>query len=205
MFCIKCGNALSDNARFCSSCGALVEIQPDESSPVNPEAPVREEPAAAVYQAPKYVPPVQNAPQKKRPSKKLLAVGAAVLAVVLALVLVVAGVFSGDAAVVVKAITKSVAAYTDVAEKLNLPDVQAISQSGKYNQEVKLWLEDGAEEMNGLGLRATMSYNQSGKEAAIVAAPFFESTDLITAQLKLDGSKIPVFEKGTKHQVTVIF
>lgn len=43
MFCKKCGNQLADGANFCTSCGAVLEAQGNQSSNANAQ----------------YTPPVQ--------------------------------------------------------------------------------------------------------------------------------------------------
>ena len=219
MFCKKCGSTLRDNAKFCGSCGAVVEVVDNKGNNISYTAPVEQTPYTAPVQndAP-YTAPVQNDGGKTVPVKKnkpsftksapkvsldgitskmpknlpgkgkLLPIIAVAAVVVLVLVLVFGGVFGGPAGKVTKAFAKSVAAFTGIADDMKLPDLVAIADSGKFNQEVKVEFTDG--DMEGIGLHGTFSYNQSGKEAALVVAPYFEGTDLITGQIKLEGSKI---------------
>ena len=228
MFCKKCGSSLRDNAKFCGSCGAVVEVADAQGNNVSYTTPVQKAPTytTPVQKAPTYTAPVQKAPahtapvQKpkadktapikkvtgaftkaaskvdvsgivnKVPKKSLPIIGGAAV-VVLVLILLFTGVFGGGNAVV-KAFNKSLGAYVSIADEMKLPDMAAIAESGKYNQELKLWISDGADEVEGLGVRFQFAYNQSGEEAALIAAPYFEGTDLITAQMKLKGSKIYV-------------
>lgn len=189
MFCKKCGSALQDNAKFCGACGTMVEADPIQERPVQ-EQPVQETAApVSVQREPEAVKPVQ--PKAKKISKKtgiIIAAAAAALVVIL----VIASLFGGAGTTVAKAFTKSLEAYTAVADQMKLPDMAAIAQSGKHNQEMRMWIEDGAEELDGFGVRVEMAYNQSGREAALIAAPFYEGTDLLTAQMKMDGTKIYV-------------
>lgn len=103
MFCSKCGNPLADNAKFCSTCGATVNI-------VQEDSPVLQQPAGRVGEAesiqmPKPVPfteaPQFNgqigygaaAPVQKKSKKGLvigLSVGLAVLLIAAAAVILVA-------------------------------------------------------------------------------------------------------------------
>ena len=221
MFCKKCGSTLRDNAKFCDSCGAVVEVADNKGNNFSYTAPVDQTPyTAPVQNGAPYTAPVQNdggktvpvkmnkpsftksAPKvsmdgitskmpKNLPGKgKLLPIIAVAAVVVLVLVLVFGGVFGGPAGKVTKALTKSVAAFTGIADEMKLPDLVAIAEGGKFNQEMKAEFTDG--DLEGLGIRATVAYNQSGKEFAVVAAPYFEGTDLITGQIKLEGSKIYV-------------
>ncbi len=97
MKCINCGNEMTDDSLFCMSCGAK---QPEQ--PVQPAAPVYEQPVQDVYQPvyPGYVqPPVGQPtapaePPKKNKTGMIIGIVAAVLAVVLAVVLCI--VFFGD-------------------------------------------------------------------------------------------------------------
>ena len=43
-YCIKCGNELNDDARFCVSCGTAVEV------PAAPAAPAYQAPAAPKFE-----------------------------------------------------------------------------------------------------------------------------------------------------------
>ena len=215
MFCKKCGSTLRENAKFCGSCGAVVEVADNKGNDFSYTAPVDQPPYTAPVEQTPYTAPVQNdgghtVPVKKNrpsfskdapkvsldgitsklPGKGLLPIIAVAAVVVLVLVLVLGGAFSGPAGKVTKAFAKSVGAFSDVADEMKLPDLAAIGESGKFNQELKAEFTDG--DLEGLGVHATFSYNQSGKEAAFVAAPYFEGTDLITGQIKLEGSKIYV-------------
>lgn len=240
MFCKKCGSTLRDNAKFCGSCGAVVEVADSQGNNVSYTTPVQKTPSYTApvqrQQTPSYTAPVQRqqAPghtvpvQQSKPDvtgaikkasgavtkatgavtkaagkidvsgivnkvpKKALPIIGGAAVIVLVLILLFSGVFAGAKGTVAKAFGKSLNAYVSIAEDMKLPDLAAIAESGKYNQELKFWFEDGADELDGLGFRFVMAYNQSGNEAAIVAAPFFEGTDLITAQMKFKGSKIYV-------------
>jgi hypothetical protein len=70
MFCSKCGNALTDGAKFCQRCGTPVPIAnvtadaapPIEAAPV-PEPPVETIPEPPVEAAPVPEPPVETIPE----------------------------------------------------------------------------------------------------------------------------------------------
>jgi len=219
MFCKKCGSTLRDNAKFCGSCGAVVEVADNKGNNISYTAPVEQTPyTAPVQNGAPYTAPVQNdgghtVPVKKNKTdafknvtknvpkvsmdgitsklpknKKLLPIIGGAAVVVLVLILLFTGVFGGPAGKVSKAFAKSVDAFAGIADDMKLPDLVAIADSGKFNQEVKVEFTDG--DLEGIGLHGTFSYNQSGKEAALVVAPYFEGTDLITGQIKLEGSKI---------------
>ena len=97
MFCSKCGNPLSDDARFCSVCGASVKIS-QEASPV-PQQPAGISDETENIQTPKPEPLMQEpnfngqmgygaaAPVQKKSKKGLiigLSLGGVLLAVILA-------------------------------------------------------------------------------------------------------------------------
>ena len=236
MFCKKCGSNLRENAKFCGSCGAVVEVAEtgytapveqipytapvDNAAPANQgghTVPVKKENKAADFgkAAAKVAGNAAKAAGKaagnaakaagdaaskvslndiagkmpKMPkNKKLLPIIGGAVAVVLVLVLVVSLLFGGASGTVVKAFSKSVKAITGIADEMKLPDLAAIAESKKFNQELTAEFTDG--DMEGLGIRATFAYNQSGKEAGFVVTPYFEGTNLITGQVKMDGSKI---------------
>ena len=225
MFCKKCGSALRENAKFCGSCGAVVEVAESSytapvenatpyTAPVQQNAgntvPVKKAGKAADFGknaakvagsaakvAGNAAKAAGNAASKvslgnlgsKLPkNKKLLPIIGGAVAVVLVVVLLVSLLLGGPAATVTKAFAKSVGAFTSVADDMKLPDLAAIAESKKFNQEVRVEFTDG--DLEGMGIRATFAFNQSGKEAAVVVAPYFEGTDLITGQIKLEGSKI---------------
>ena len=102
MFCSKCGNPLSDDARFCSVCGASVKIS-QEASPV-PQQPAGISDETENIQTPKPEPLMQEpnfngqmgygaaAPVQKK-SKKGLIIGLSLGGVLLAVILAVALIF----------------------------------------------------------------------------------------------------------------
>ena len=83
MFCAKCGNNLSDGARFCPKCGTTVNISAGESSPANSST------SNSSASKPKSAAAVKDKPQKRQ-GKKTLPLIAALAAVV---VLIAAAVY----------------------------------------------------------------------------------------------------------------
>ena len=70
MFCSKCGTQLPDGAKFCTTCGNQLNIQPTAPMmPVEPVAPVMETPVmdAPVMDAPMMDAPVMDAPVMDAP------------------------------------------------------------------------------------------------------------------------------------------
>jgi hypothetical protein len=92
MFCIQCGNQLSENERFCSKCGAPAKtVTPDRPPPVpySPPTPQFADTAAPPFSAPgAYV--RQDGKQPLRvplDSKLLLAAGLCMAAALLLMVI----------------------------------------------------------------------------------------------------------------------
>ncbi len=102
MFCAKCGEKIEDNARFCTSCGTVVDSEPLQapSQPVISQQPAPPQPPQ--YAPPPYVRPEpqpqifyaqpQNAPPSYAPPKKKRHIGCFVV-LFLFLAIVGAGLF----------------------------------------------------------------------------------------------------------------
>lgn len=207
MLCNNCGKELSENAKFCWSCGA--SIAPAAETVAEPQAPVeeipliQEAPAEAVnetpvYEAPVYEEPAWSAPaEPAQPKKKrkmwipfaILGVAIAATAAIL-LTLFFTGFFDSDNSKLTKAIEKSFDAFAEAGEGLNMPQFQYIQEDSAYSAEFGFVLNNiqGYEELRGLGLSAAMDWNLPAKKLDLTLSPSYGSVDLLDVEMKIDNN-----------------
>lgn len=200
MFCNKCGKELSENAKFCWSCGAsiaeevIVPQTPVEEIPVDqdtPEEPVSEGP---VYEQPVWSAPVEPASVQKKPRKKWVPfaiLGGAIAAVAaIVLTMFITGFFDSSETKLLKAIDKSVKAFAEAGEAIGMPDLQYIQDEKAYSAEFGFVLNNvqGNEELRGLGLSAAIDFSLPGKKLDMILKPTYGSVDLLNAELKIDDN-----------------
>lgn len=200
MFCNKCGKELSENAKFCWSCGAsiaeevIVPQTPVEEIPVaqdTPEEPVSEGP---VYGQPVWSAPVEPASAPKKPRKKWVPfaiLGGAIAAVAaIVLTMFITGFFDSSEIKLLKAIDKSVKAFAEAGEAIGMPDLQYIQDEKAYSAEFGFVLNNvqGNEELRGLGLSAAIDFSLPGKKLDMILKPTYGSVDLLNAELKIDDN-----------------
>lgn len=175
MFCRKCGAEIMEGGVFCCECGTPVEGAQTK---------------APVTQAPPKVPKKPRRSGSKLPVIIACAAGGIVVLALLMVLLV--GVVGGDSVKVANAVSKSVGAYTDAVDKLSLPEVSGLIESGAYSQEVSVWADEIPyyDELEGIGVRVNVDSNIPKQKLAIQMTPYFGSLDLITVQAKADGAKI---------------
>ncbi|MCR5648209.1 MAG: zinc-ribbon domain-containing protein [Oscillospiraceae bacterium] len=185
------------------------------TAPPQPEAPVYTAPQQPVYAAPQqqayaprqpayapqqpaYAPqqPAYAAPakQKKKGPKLGLIIGiiAAVVVIGALVACFLLGVFSGAKGTVGKAYKKSVKAYSAAVEALDPIDLNAISKSKQFSENIEFSLKeiDGDTTMKGAGARVSLSYDGDGREAYLVFTPYLSSADIATIRLALDDSRL---------------
>lgn len=200
MFCNKCGKELSENAKFCWSCGAsiaeevIVPQTPVEEIPVAlepPEEPVSEGP---VYGQPVWSAPVEPASAPKKPRKKWVPfaiLGGAIAAVAaIVLTMFITGFFDSSEIKLLKAIDKSVKAFAEAGEAIGMPDLQYIQDEKAYSAEFGFVLNNvqGYEELRGLGLSAAIDFSLPDKKLDMILKPTYGSVDLLNAELKIDDN-----------------
>lgn len=170
MFCVQCGKEISDAARFCPHCGAVIaasapkaDTAPDPAPTTNPgftpnPAPTSESAAGTgsyTYSygaSPSYSagaggsvpasPPTPPEDTEKRGKKGLFIGGAvAAVAVVAAVVfMLVSGVFSSPKGRVEAAFAKTMAAYSKAGEGMGLPNMAELTQSKSVSQSFSMEL-----------------------------------------------------------------
>ncbi len=211
MFCNKCGKELSENAKFCWSCGAsitpaaaapiadevIVSQASVEEIPVIQETPAEPVCEAPVYEQPTWATPVEPSvqPEKaKKPRKKWIPfaiIGGAVAAVAaIVLTLFLTGFFDSDEVKLYKAIGKSALAFEEAGQSLGMPDFQYIQDEMAYSSEFAFVLNNvqGYEELSGLGFSATLDCNLPGKKLDMTLKPTYGSVDLLNVEMKVDGN-----------------
>jgi hypothetical protein len=208
MLCNKCGKELSENAKFCWSCGAsiepaadvpiadevLVSQAPDAEIPViqeTPEEPVREVP---VFEEPVWAAPADPAPEPKKKRKKWIpfAILGGAIAAVAAIVLTMFfnGFFDSDETTLLKALEKSAKAFAEAGDALGIPDLQYIQDENAYSADFAFILNNvqGKEELCGLGLSAAMDWNLPAKKLDMILSPSYGSVDLLNVKMKVDNN-----------------
>ena len=208
MFCNKCGKELSENAKFCWSCGAsiepaadvpiadevLVSQAPDAEIPViqeTPEEPVREVP---VFEEPVWAAPAEPAPEPKKKRKKWMpfAILGGAIAAVAAIVLTMffTAFFDSDETTLLKALEKSAKAFAEAGDALGIPDLQYIQDENAYSADFAFILNNvqGNEELRGLGLSAAMDWNLPAKKLDMILSPSYGSVDLLNVKMKVDNN-----------------
>lgn len=191
MFCLNCGKQIDDTAKFCPYCGSL-------TADTAPKAANEE----VILPTSHSADPQPAAPSGKRsaPGKRpglLIPVIAAAVVIVVALVILLGGLFGGAKGTVAKAFIKTAEAYSSVADQFGLSTVLKMVSEQKYSQNLTAEITDvngmmggGASDLEGLGMRLTTDVNLPGEAIGLSVTPFYDSTDLLTAQLLMDGSKI---------------
>lgn len=92
MFCSKCGTKNADNAKFCSSCGAKIEVT-GPVQPAEPAPPAQPTPPAQPAPPAQPTPPVQPVPpaEPEKPKKKGNTAAKIVIIILVLLILAAAG------------------------------------------------------------------------------------------------------------------
>lgn len=210
MICNNCGKELSENAKFCWSCGASIE--PAAAAPIADEVPVSQVPDAeipvmqecpdeSVTESPVYEQPVWSAPveptvEPKKPRKKWIPfaiVGGAVAAVAaIVLGLFLSGFFSSDSAKVQKAMTRSIDAFQEVGQTMGMPSFQYVLDEHAYSMDVGFVLHkvQGSEELSGIGMTGSIDYNMPDKTLDLILTPRYGAVDLLDIQMKVDDTML---------------
>lgn len=194
MFCGNCGQQLKDDAKFCHGCGAAVGTA---------ETPVQSGNGTDVITGVGAGNGVGNGVgggtrvrrvRKKKKNLIWIPIAAAALVLVVLVGVLVGSLMGGDSAKLMKAVTKSVEAYSDAWDKVGMPDLSYIAKDKAYSADVAVKINqvDGDSSMAGVGARMEMDVSLPKREINVSATPFFGSADLLTAQMKIDNEKIYV-------------
>ena len=203
MFCLNCGKQIDDHARFCPYCGSVTAgAAPNTAPAAAPAEPVlTSEGTRRDASTPVADPSTPAAPAGKRTFSKrpglLIPVIAAAVVIVVALAILLGGLFGGAKGTVAKAFIKTAEAYSSVADQFGLSTALKMVSEKKFSQNLAVELTDvnsmlgsSSGDLEGLGLRLTTDVNIPGESLGLSVTPFYDSADLLTAQLLMDGSKI---------------
>lgn len=140
--------------------------------------------------------------KKKSLPKWLFFAGGAVLVLAVCAALLLGGLFGGDRGELRKAALNSLAAWKDAAEALDLPDLGALTGSGKFSQEFLAGdLELGGDlrqelpggiSSEGFGLRGSARTDLPGRRLSGSLALTYGSADLVELKLSAEESLLAV-------------
>lgn len=182
MFCLKCGKENPDGAKFCSSCGGIIEAPVEPVAPITPAEPVA--PVATITPAEPVAPVVPTtpvepvaptafsgsystpAPAPQKPNKKKgIVIGAVIGAVVLVLIVVgvlVAVLNGGDDKDDVKPNTKveETVSAEDKETTTEEPTTEAPKGDEKHDGRlIGSWTGTETVETEGFEMKVAVSYN----------------------------------------------
>lgn len=200
MLCNNCGKELSENAKFCWSCG--VSIAPSEAAPLDAEIPtepeipiVQEAPAEPVLTPPVFEEPIEPE-QPKKPRRKWIPFailgGAVAAAAAIVLGLFFSGFFDSDSAKVQKAVTKSIGTFQEVGQTMDMPSFQYILDEHAYSMDFGFVLSkvQGIDDISGVGLSGSIDYNLPDKMLDMLLTPSYGAVDLLDVQMKVDDTML---------------
>lgn len=195
MFCRNCGKEIRDDSVFCPNCGAVCGANP--GSGANPGGGLPQ--GAAPYGAPSWEGPEGG--RKKRRGAGLILGGIAVAAVAVAgvLAVTVGGLFASPKGQVEKALAKTAAAYSEINDKLGIPDMQELSKSRSVSQRFSLELNSVNEQLTGgydlsalkgLGIRMGTDVDCKGRKMDVDLSAYWGSDNIAGFQLLVDDSNM---------------
>ena len=196
MVCVQCGKEISDVAKFCPHCGAVISA----SAPKAETAPTQGSAAGtgsySYGSSPAYsagvggrtpTPPEDT----EKHGKKGLFIGGAVaaVAVVAAVVfMLVSGVFSSPKGRVEAAFAKTMSAFSKAGEGMGRPNMAELTQIKSVSQSFSMELNSVNSELvgydlsslQGLGLRVSTDYNQKGRTLGGELAAFWGDNEIFS-------------------------
>lgn len=185
MFCRNCGKEIRDDSVFCPNCGAVCGQNP--AGGANPGG------------APSWEGPEGG--QKKRRGAGLILGGIAVaaVAVVGVVAVTVGGLFASPRGQVEKALARTVAAYSEINDKLGIPDMRELSRSRSVSQRFRLELNSVNEQLTGgydlsalkgLGIRMGTDVDCKGRKMDVDMTAYWGSDNIAGLQLLVDDSSM---------------
>lgn len=178
MFCSSCGRQIGDTAKFCPHCGTVTT---NYTPPIPTAAPVPVEPEASP----------QPASGKGFPKlAMILSSVAAVLVIALAAVLCL---LNTPTAKVTRALNKSIAAYTDAVNGLNISNFSELSQRQSYSDSMTLELNGiggkyADQVPSGIGVRYEGAHSLPQRDISMTLTPYYGAVDLLTLEAAIQDS-----------------
>lgn len=215
MLCVQCGREISEGAKFCPHCGAMIAASASGPAPGTGSA-GGAGPYTYSYGAGVSSPASPPSPPKdgeKRGKKGLLIGGGIAAAVIVIALLVVAlsGLFATPKGQVEKALAKTLAAHAEASKKMGLPDMAGLAQSKSVSQRLRMELTGfnsaligyDLSALEGLGLSVSGDYDQQGRKAGGEVAAFWGDNEILSFQMLVDDNVIgiasPQFTKGDAY------
>ncbi len=202
MKCLHCGRELQDGTKFCPFCGAVSGA----GSTAQPSAGPAANGSGAAPGRPKG---------GKNHRRDLLIIGGAAAAAIAAVALIIAvvmGVFRSPKEQLGFALAQTVSAYSSIGDKLDLPELKALSEKRSMSQSLSLTLDSFngdligigyASALEGLGLRMDTDYDHGDRKLDCDLALFDGDEDLASVQLLADGDNLYLasrqFTKGDTY------
>lgn len=189
MFCRNCGKEMRDDAKFCPSCGAVNSTASGGSAQegrFQQPVPVQDTASSA------------GTPGKRRGAGLLIGAGVAAVAVIALLVVAVSGLFASPKGRVEKAVAKTVAAYSDANQKLELPDLAKLSEEKSTSARARIELKGinsqlvgyDLSSLNGLGLQLSSNYDGKGRKMDMQMSAFWDDDEIAAFQMLFDDNKM---------------
>lgn len=211
MICLKCGNTLRDDAKFCPYCGAVRGAAPSETGPVTGDPGKTADLSAA---SAGHTGPEAPVPNKKKRIGLLVGGGAALVAVIAAAVVLVGGLFASPKATVEKAFQKTAAAYSEAWDRMGIPDLDRLSEERSVSQRLSLELDSinpmltgdyDLSSLKGLGLRMSTDLDGQARQMDMELAAYWGADDILSFQFLAEGEEmylsIPQFTGDTFYGV----
>lgn len=212
MLCFHCGKEISEGAKFCPHCGAIITASASDPASGTGRA-GGAGPYTYSYGAGVSSPASPPSPPEKRGKKGLIIGGCVAAAVIVIALLVVAlsGLFSSPKDQVEKALIKTIAAHAEARGKMGLPDMTELTRNKSVSQRLRMELTGfnsaligyDLSALEGLGLSVSGDYDQQGRKAGSEVAAFWGDNEILSFQMLVDDNVIgiasPQLTKGEAY------
>lgn len=181
MICRNCGNQMQNGAKFCPRCGAL--NSPDTGG----------EPPQGAAAPPAWEKPVSGG---KKKTGLIIAAAAAAAAIIALLAVAATGLFAPPKQKLERAIGKSLAAYVQAGEALDLPNPGGLERPASQRISLRLTGLDTAmagydlSALEGLGLRFQSDLDTTDRKMGMELAAFWDDRELLSVLLAADGAQV---------------
>ena len=186
MFCKSCGKTLNNDAKFCPFCGAQTAAGAAAGGTAG---------GNGGFKMPEHRVP-------GRGKGLLLGVAAAALVVCVGAGVVLSGVLGSPQDKVEKALGKTMAAFSQTAERMGLTTLTDLQEKQAYSMDLSVSLSQlpadlsyyyDASVLEGIGVRLGTDVNLESRALAYSASAFYGSADLVRANLALEDTVLTVY------------